>query len=115
MVNLKSHEQIVLDILTSNILSHEKLKSILMNGEITGYKITGNGYFLTFKESNIPKNRIVCDKPILIGEYNGIETGFVVFVENGEMTIECHGWGDKEIPKDYREWKILIKQGNPAA
>ena len=30
-------------------------------------------------------------------------------IENGEITIECHGWGDQDIPREYRNEKIKIR------
>jgi capsid portal protein len=110
MQNLKSHEQIVLDILVSGIIPNDTLKEIKNDPMISEYNVTGNGYFLTMKHQNMPVERKVCDKPMLIGESGGIETGFIVFIENGELTIECHGWGDREIPQDYREFDIQIKK-----
>ncbi len=109
MINLKPHEQKVLDILVSGTIPDDVLKEIKINPTITEYDVTGNGYFLTIKHPSLPIDRIVCDEPMLIGECDGVETGFIVFIENGELTIECHGWGDKDIPKDYRECRIQIK------
>ena len=110
MQNLNSHEQIVLDILVSGNIPDDILKDIKSAPDISKYEITGNGYFLTIKHPRLPVKRIVCDKPMLMGKCNGIETGFVVFIENSELTIECHGWGDREIPKNYRELEIQIKK-----
>jgi hypothetical protein len=110
MANLKSHEQIVLDILVLGIIPDAILKDIKSNPIITKYDVTGHGYFLTIKHPSLPLKRTVCNTPILIGECGGIETGFIIFIENGELTIECHGWGDKEIPRNYRELEIQIKK-----
>ncbi len=110
MQNLNSHEQVVLDILVSGIIPNETLKDIKTAPNISKYDITENGYFLTIKHPGLPLKRIVCDKPVLMGECNDLETGFIVFIENNELTIECHGWGDKKIPKDFREWNIQIKK-----
>ena len=46
---------------------------------------------------------------MLIGDSNGIETGFIVFIEDNQITIECHAWGDQEVPRNYRDQKIAIK------
>lgn len=109
MTILKKHEEIVLDHLVADHFSPEVLNEIKNNGIDSNYETTENGYFFTIKHNKIPIERIVCDKPMLIGESNGIETGFVVFIENGEITIECHGWGDQDIPREYRNEKIKIR------
>ena len=72
------------------------------------YKYSGAGYFLTFAHSKLPAMRIVCDVPKLLGKWNGINSGFIVFLENSELTLECHTWGDKEIPSDYREHPVKV-------
>jgi hypothetical protein len=30
-------------------------------------------------------------------------------IEYPEVMIECHGWGDKKIPQDYRDKDVEIK------
>ncbi len=109
MTNLKPHEQKVLDILVSGTIPDDVLRDIKVNPRIVAYDVTGNGYFLTIEHPSLPMDRIVCDKPMLIGECDGVETGFVVFIQNGGLTIECHGWGDKDVPKNYRDSRIRIK------
>jgi len=77
---------------------------------VVEYHATGYGYFLTVKHPSLPSKRNVYDKPMLIGHSGNVETGFIVFVENGELTIECHGWGDVVVPQDYREMDIRIRK-----
>jgi len=108
MTHLKQHEKTVLDILVSGTIPDDVLEDIRSNPKITKYCASGNGYFLTITHPSLPTDRIVCHKPIVIGECSGIDTGFVVFIENGELTIECHCWVDKEIPKDYRDLNVQI-------
>jgi hypothetical protein len=68
-----------------------------------------NGYFLTIKHPKIPIKRIVCHEPVIVGKAEGVDVGFVVFIEDREIMIECHDWGDKEIPQDYRDKDVEIK------
>lgn len=110
MQNLKVHEHIVLDTLVSGIISADTMSDIKNEPTISAYDITDNGYFITLKHPDLPEERIVCDKPIIIGECNGIKTGFVIFIENNELTIECHGWGNHLIPKNYRELDVKVKK-----
>ncbi len=110
MKNLRQHEKIVIDILTSGIISAETINDIKKNPTILSYDVTGKGYFITVQHPNLPKERIICDKPIVIGVCNGIETAFVIFIENNQLTFECHGWGNDLIPRDYRELNIKIKK-----
>ena len=68
---------------------------------------TGVGYFLTVRDDGLPSVRIVLDEPLLMGRSNGVEVGFVVFIENHELTLECHGWG-VEVPADIREREVVL-------
>lgn len=37
------------------------------------------------------------------GVGGGVPAGFVVFIENFELTLECHGYGDVAVSADFRE------------
>ena len=63
---------------------------------------TGVGYFLTVRDAGLPRDKMVLDTPLLVGRSAGLEVGFVVFIEDHELTLECHGWGT-ELPDDVRE------------
>lgn len=96
----------------ANKLSSVTLTDIFQNAKFVGYEYIGSGYYLTVRHPNLPKNRIVCSKPILIGEAENIECGFIVFLENNELTIECHSWGELEIPENFREKNIELREFN---
>ena len=107
---LKKYEEQVVERLTKDVLPPGLVESIKTEGTISSYDTTGNGYFLTIKHDELPEKRIVCHQPLLIGESEGIQTGFVIFIENHELTLECHGWGDVEIPRTYRERDVQIRK-----
>jgi len=43
-----------------------------------------------------------------MGVTDGIEFGFVVFLEHGELTLECHTWGAIDVPSDFRERNVIL-------
>jgi hypothetical protein len=108
----KNYEKRVLELLVENKLPTVKLSDIFHNVEFIGYEYTGSGYYLTVRHPNLPKNRMVFSHPALIGEAEKIECGFVIFIENNEMIFECHSWGEVEIPTNYREKNIEIREFN---
>ena len=110
MSALKPHEQLVVDRLVGNGLSSELLSDLKENGAVSSYETTGNGFFLTLKHEGLPSERTVYSTPTLIGESAGIQSGFVIFIEDGELTIECHGWVAEEVPEDYRDQNIQIRE-----
>jgi hypothetical protein len=106
----KNYEKKVLEMLVAGNLSPEELTDIIQNAEFVDYEYTGCGYFLTVSHPNLPENRIVCDSPALMGEAENIVCGFVVFLENHELTLECFTWGEIEIPHNYREKSVEIRE-----
>ncbi|MFK5970120.1 MAG: hypothetical protein QM487_08405 [Candidatus Marithrix sp.] len=49
--------------------------------------------------------------PVIIGEYNGVESAFLIFIEKHELTIECASISEIEPPENYRDWDNTIIQG----
>jgi hypothetical protein len=104
---VRDYEKKVIAILTRGVLTPAELTTVL-NAEPVAYDYTGVGYFLTLRHESLPKQRIVCDKPIVIGKSEGTETGFIVFLENHELTLECHAWSDNQVPEAYRDQDVAI-------
>jgi hypothetical protein len=104
----KDFEIKVLQILVTNV-STQKLNEIIQTAEFVSYEYTGSGYFLTVRHSNLSVERQVFSEPIVIGEVDKIPCGFVVFIENKEMTLECHSWGEIDVPEDFRNRSVEIK------
>ena len=106
---LTNYEKEVIELLGSDVLSPRQIDDVINRGEFIGYDYTGSGYFLSIHHPGLPKGRTVCDKPILMGEADGIVCGFIVFIEDGRLTIECDSWGEIEVPEDFRSKTVEIK------
>jgi hypothetical protein len=106
---LKDYEKKVLSLLVSDVIPSDKLNDIVRDSELVGYEYTGCGYFLDVSHPFLSKNRIVCDRPIVIGEADGITCGFIVFIENNQLTIECHSWGETDVTEDFRDKGVRVK------
>ena len=105
---LRDFEQTAIELLTRDVLSPEVLAEFKRSAEFVSCKHTGYGYFLTLRHPKLPEKRVVCHRPTLIGVSEGIETGFVIFLENHELTLECHSWGDETVPDNYRERHVEV-------
>lgn len=88
---LKEYEKTLIDLLVSDHVSQSVLSEIKSNPNIIDYHITGVGYFLNIKHPELPKERIVCDNPWVSGDFNDLSVGFVIFLMDNELTIDCHG------------------------
>ena len=105
---LREYEKTVVRLLVSGVLSRQQLDAVIREGKLVEYNYTGCGYFLTIKHADLPIERVVCDTPKLTGRADGIISGFVVFIEGGELTIECHSWGDVDVPEWFRERDVQV-------
>ena len=105
---LREYEKTVVHLLASGVLSPQQLDAVIREGKLVEYDYTGCGYFLTIKHAGLPLERIVCDTPKLTGSVDGIISGFVVFIEDGELTIECHSWGDVDVPEWFRDRDVQV-------
>jgi hypothetical protein len=47
-------------------------------------------------------------QPVVMGAADGIECGFVVFVEPGELTLECRSWSVVDVPIDFRDRNVNL-------
>jgi hypothetical protein len=105
---LKDYETKVLYLLASNVLSVQQLETLVGEGEFVESDYTGCGYFLSIRHPSLPKDRIVCHEPLVTGRADDIICGLVVFIENHQLTIECHSWGDVDVPEDFRDRDVKV-------
>ena len=105
---LKEYEQEVLNLLAPSALSPKQIEAVVHEGKFVSYDYSGCGYFLTLSHPNLPMERKVCDKPIVIGHAEGVDCGFIIFIQDGELTIECHSWGKIDVPDGFREMNVRV-------
>jgi hypothetical protein len=108
-------ERAVLAALLQPHLAPAAVRNVLDDAEWVSYEHTEVGYFLTVRHPGLPIERLVCDKPLLVGTCDDIECGFVVFVQDGELMLECHSWSGTAIPKDLRHRPVRIDAGDAPA
>ena len=105
----KEFEIEAIRLLTANVLSAETLSHVERASALDDYEYTGCGYFATLRHESLPRNRIVCHELKVVGESRGIRAGFIVFLENHELMLECHDWGKENVPADFREQNVSIE------
>ncbi len=98
----REYEKKIVRMLVTGLLSPDQVETLIREGELVNYDYTGCGYFLTVKHPILPTKRVVCDTPKLSGSVDGIICGFVIFVQNGELILECHSWGEVDVPDWFR-------------
>lgn len=92
----------------SELLEKSELKDIVLYEvlDCEELEFSGAGYFLTIKDPALPKRRIVLNDPDIRGKLGDIDVGYLVFVENSELTLECYSY-DREILPEHRDKKFV--------
>jgi hypothetical protein len=108
MKPFKQFERKVVKALVSSHLPGDEVEAVLDGATFVSYDYTGSGYYLTVRHPSLPSARMVCDAPLLKGTSGKIVSGFVAFLENGELTLECHTWGAVDVPEDFREREVDV-------
>lgn len=105
----KKYEIKVLELLVSRVLSPQQVDAVVRDGTFVSYEYSGCGYFLTAAHPSLPKERTVCHQPIVMGHTESVDCGFVIFIENGELIIECHTLGAIDVPEGFRDMDVKIE------
>ena len=92
-------------------LSAAWLGKLETEATLVSYEYSGCGYFLTVAHPMLPAERMVYSEPPVVGTAEDIQAGFLVFVENGELMLECHTWGAKEVPAEFRDKNVEVALG----
>jgi hypothetical protein len=103
MSHLRAFEIEVLRLLVEPTLGGELVRAVVEAGRIESYEHTGVGYFLVVSHPMLPEDRLVCHKPLVMGHLGVMECGFVAFIEGRKLMLECHSWGQSDVPIDIRE------------
>ncbi len=87
----------------------EELFGLLATASEEDFEYTKVGYYLTIKHPKLPVESRVLDEPLIFGRSEAVpEVGFLGFVGNQEFTLECHSWGDEDIPDDFRDRDVEV-------
>jgi hypothetical protein len=105
-MKVEKYEKDVISSLCSDVISNAILYEVMNKPEKIECKFTGAGYYLDLHHRDLPVDRIVCDKPHVIGIFQEIEVGFIVFLENGVLCLECYNYGNQGVPPGIRDGTV---------
>ena len=94
--------------LAAGIWPESQLERLLDSGRLICCEHTGSGYLLTVRHRMITGGRTVCHKPLIVGKAGDLKCGFVVYVQDGELTLECHSWDGEGVPDNIRDLNFEI-------
>ena len=111
MTKWMEHEKQAIRMLIGERLPKNVLEDVLGSDRCV-LDYDGHGYCVTAEDDRLPVERDVFDGPandFLIGSSpSRLECGYVVFVMNRQLTLDCHPWGDP-LPPEFRESKVDIR------
>lgn len=105
---LRNFEIDVIRLLANSALDKSQLDGLASFTGSAEYEYTGSGYFVTVRMPILPDIQSTLSHPFVVGAADGIEGGFVVFLEHGELTLECHSWSAVDLPADFRERNVVL-------
>jgi hypothetical protein len=108
---VKEFEKKVLEFMTADLFSHADLNKIIRECKFVSCDYTGSGYYLEISHPDLPESRIVCSEPTVMGEAEGMTVGFMIFIENNYLWLECHSWSEKEVPEHFRDYDVSVRCG----
>lgn len=108
MPALRDFEIKAIKLLTGDSLTDAQLVLVEKIAEPIRYEYTGSGYFLTLADPSLPAGVATLSYPTVVGEYGEFICGFVVFIGDHELTLECHTWGAVDVPSDFRDRPVSI-------
>ena len=89
-------------------LANAWLEKLVSEAALVSYEYSSGGYFLTISHPVLPVVRAVYSDPIVCGSFEHIEVGFLAFVQNGELMLECHTWCEFDIPLEFRDLNVAV-------
>ena len=107
MDRFRQFEIRVLRILGASLLSEDDLAA-LAEIPLASIERTRTGYFAATRHPLLPAHGNVQSTPMVVGTARDTCVGFVAYVGDHEVTLECHVWGDQELPESFRDEDVQI-------
>lgn len=114
MSHFRDFEKQAVRMLAMPELGNALVEVVLKDSGFVAFERTGVGYFLTVRHPLLPMERAVFDEPAVVGRIEEYEVGYLVFVENRELMLECYSTGAVEVPPDFRERSVSLATADPS-
>ena len=111
MIKFKDFEKEIVSVLAGSVLLDEELSRIFAEGECWLDDDHEAGYFINVRHPVIPTVRNVISEPAAQTVVGESCVGFVIFIENHELSIDASPWGEANVPSDFRERVDKVKFG----
>ncbi|PKO78700.1 MAG: hypothetical protein CVU21_01780 [Betaproteobacteria bacterium HGW-Betaproteobacteria-15] len=106
MPAFREFEMGAIRLMAAGILTEAQLRAVQEADKPCRYNYTG--YYLTVAHASLPTEQRTLSDPPVVGNAGEVQAGFVVFLGDQEVTLECHSWGVIDVPEDFREQGVLV-------
>ena len=110
---LRSFEIQAIGLMAEGRLTEEQLCAVSRVESISGYEYTGSGYYISIKHPCFPEATHALSHPTVVGTAGEIQAGFVLHIGMGQLTLECHTWGEVDVPEDFRDMNVALSVTRP--
>ncbi len=107
-MKLEKFEIEILKIMIGDRLTSNNWCDFLSDYKIIGYEYTGAGYFIKIISEKIELKNEVISAPVPIGKIGELQIGFIIFIEDNNIIIECHSWGMENPPENIRQLDVKL-------
>jgi hypothetical protein len=108
MAAFRKFELEAIRLMSAGVLSDKQMQALCDATHADNYEYTGCGYFLTVSHPSLPEKPCTLSQPAVVGKAGNVQAGFVVFLGNGKLALECHTWGPVDVPADFRDREVTI-------
>ena len=105
---LRPFEVQAIRLMAGGFLTEEQLRAVFSAQSLASYEYTGSGYFVSVQHPALPQADQTLSEPAVVGNAGDIQAGFVVFLGEGRLTLECHTWGAVDVPANFRELNVAV-------
>jgi hypothetical protein len=111
----KPYEVQILQTLVAHEFSRDQLLQLLEGASTPEVEYTNYGFFVSVKHSAIGKaGRVYTGPTTLRGNFGAHSAGFIVFLEDDELTLETFPWDGERLPATFRDSDIQVVYEVPA-
>lgn len=105
----KQYEVALLQDLLAKEFSREQLSQILEGASDQRVESNGYGFYVSVRHPAIGSaRRVYSGPPSLAGHCEGRMAGFIVFLEDNQLTLEIYPWDGNCLPATFRDGEVRI-------
>ena len=108
VAHVEKFERDALTLLVADRIPNSVLFDVINKPETIECKFTGAGYYLDLKHQSLAGPRRVFSDVNVEGAFEGRTVGFVAFVDEKILTLECFAYGDDGIPDYIRHSRVNV-------